>query len=160
MSAYMIDRNHVRYLVGAAMSRRIQGCSNAFRWRFADGELYGTDTAKATELGQMLWDENRRSIEHRYPDTVEDFDNAPGPIDETYIYSQFQVAPFPDYDPVQVIKACHCYEYQACEHPGWAGSEAKAVTDALLAAAVRALPGYEDAEWGAPEPSGAVVLIH
>ena len=31
MSAYMVDRGHVQYLVDAAMSRRIND-SGAFRW--------------------------------------------------------------------------------------------------------------------------------
>ena len=49
--------------------------------------------------------------------------------------------------PIDVIKACHCQEYQSCEHDGWETSTAKAIVDAIEGAASRALPGYDDAPW-------------
>jgi hypothetical protein len=55
------------------------------------------------------------------------------------------------------------FEYQACELPGWVGSEAGRFVDALRHALIRALPGYSDGPWTvddtpeppAPEPTPA-----
>jgi len=148
MSAYMVDREHIEYLLDAAMSQEI--CRGSSHWR--GGSLRAGDYDRAVVVGQMLWDANRRSIEARYPDTVSNFcDTAPGPVDETYVYD-FHRGRYHNFNPVQVLKACRCFEYQACEYEEWPTSEACAFIDALMRAAVSVLPGYEDAEWGVPEP--------
>lgn len=155
MSAYMVAREHVQYLVDAAMSYRLFGHDHTvMQWHHGGKShtLTSTDFATASKVGQMLWDENRLSIEQRYPDSREDFvANAPGPVGEEFVYGQHRRMPGEPFDPVQVIKSCHCYEYQACEHPGWGESEAKAFVDKLAKSATNALPGYEDAEWGPPK---------
>ena len=150
MSAYMIDRNHVAYLVTAATAPTIGHRNGSpLRWRHNGvcHQLGMNDTKRAAQAGQMLWDENHASVCHRYPD---DGDNLPGPIGEGYVYRQHTPAVV-ELDPLQVIKAAHCYRYQACEHDGWEGSEASAFIDSLIDACTHALPGYDDAEWGAPE---------
>ena len=48
---------------------------------------------------------------------------------------------------VQVIEACHGLAYQSCEAEEWEQSEACAIIQAIEAAAVRSLPGYEAAAW-------------
>jgi hypothetical protein len=50
--------------------------------------------------------------------------------------------------PAAVAKIARCYDYQACEHDGWAGSSAKAIADALMAAYPESLPDYEAMPWG------------
>jgi hypothetical protein len=55
------------------------------------------------------------------------------------------------FEALQVLKACACYAYQSCEHSGWEASEAHAFIQALKDKAVRTLPGYGDAVWGAPD---------
>lgn len=156
MSAYMVDRNHVSYLVKAAMSQQIQnGCG--FRWWVSRGgesrSMTCMDYALGVELGQMLWDANKESINARYPDTVKDMEHAPGPIGENYTFNESDITNGGiALDMVQVLKACDCYEYQSCEHEGWHDSEAYDFIHRLRARAWQALPGYDDAEWGAPEP--------
>lgn len=51
---------------------------------------------------------------------------------------------------VQIIKACNCYAYQACEHSAWESSFAKQLVDAIRCVAISNLPGYEMAAWGVP----------
>src|SRR5262245_14347801 len=158
MSAYMVDRNHIRYLVEAARCRRLNGDGTLY-W-FHCGVAYLLDSNKGTDcvnrppaaVGQMLWDENRTSIEARYPDTREDFSNATGPCDESFVYDRHELLSREPFDPVQVLKSCACYEYQACEHDGWKDSEAHAFIEALRDHAIAALPGYDNAIWGAPKP--------
>ena len=77
-----------------------------------------------------------RSVAHRY---AEDADEAAG----LYVYRR---SGHPA-DPVAVLKALDCYEYQACEDGGWEASEALAFCEALRHRAVGRLPGYEAAPW-------------
>mgnify|MGYP001575111209 CR=1 FL=1 len=153
MSAYIVDREHIAYLIDAALSRRIMRGASEFRW-YVGSVGYSLRFDNATAVGQMLWDENISSIQARYPDTRADMSNAPGPIGETFEYEHRLNAFAPAPDPVQVLKSVACYEYQSCEHGGWAASSAYTFCDALRHAAITALPGYDAAEWGAPEQRG------
>lgn len=148
MSAYIVDRDHIHYLLYAAASRVITQGGGIFRW-FHNGKWHELDPCnghRVREVGQMLWDECIASVSHRYDNDPKE--DLPGPIGEDYVYQPsnrvWNVA------PIQVIKSCHCYAYQSCEHDGWETSEAKAFVDRLEAAAVVALPGYEAAKWGYP----------
>lgn len=157
MSAYMVDREHIAYLLDAAMSVEVLGNgSHSLHWfNPQSGEceqLRVADYHRAAEVGQMLWNENRKSIEARYPDTVDDFcATAPGTVGETYVYGEHAGNPFAAVDVVQVLKACDCFAYQSCEHKGWKGSNARAFIESMRAQCIARLPGYAEAEWGAPK---------
>ncbi len=158
MSAYMIDRNHVRYLIEAALHLAESSAHREdFQFLRPDGwERIVRDCYKrsghmtATQAGQMLWDENMKSVLHRYPDCSPD--NVPGEIGEQYAYEHedYMIGPF-KFDLAQIIKACSCYEYQTCEHPGNEKSDALSFIKALRHMVCTALPGYENAVWGAPK---------
>lgn len=157
MSAYMCDHDHIEYLVEAGRNRKIE--AGIVRDAPTPENPWGIKVITDPQtIGQILWDENRRSIEHRYPDTQSGY-NLPGPVsngersDEQYAYihpkhSKYSGRPI---DPVQLIVSCYCYEYQACEHDAWETSEAKRYIESLVHRAVRMLPGYDEAEWGAPK---------
>jgi hypothetical protein len=50
--------------------------------------------------------------------------------------------------PVQILKLCDCYEYQACETgEAYYQSFAHAIIQAIRGKAWRRLPGYDEAEW-------------
>ena len=104
----------------------------------------------ACKVGQMLWDENIRSVSGRYPD-CKTLDDLPGVIGENYQLTESDIRPVMAVKAADVFSACKCYEYQACEHDGWKNSEAKAVIESLKNQAVRLIPGMEEASWGAPE---------
>jgi hypothetical protein len=100
-------------------------------------------------VGQMLWSENLRSVQCRYEDTKPT--ELPG-TDDIPLYDAH--APWPQpIDPVEVLKAADCYEYQSCEHPGWETSESRSFIMRLRQRAWQHLPGYDDAPWGAPDPT-------
>lgn len=80
----------------------------------------------------MLWDENYRSVNHRYG--------------ESEITPEYRWQPVRR-DPVSVLKAIACYEYQSCEHEGWRSSEARQFCDELRHRMIQFLPGYDEAEW-------------
>ena len=85
----------------------------------------------------MLLRENYVSVNHRYDE------NPTAMLDEPYAYSRVHKK----IDPVQVLKAIECLEYQSCEHPGWKTSEARTFLKSLEAKAISQLQGYDEADW-------------
>lgn len=159
MSAYMVDRIHIEYLLAAASHRAIsQG--TLYYGPHEQRQTFGLCESRERheEVGQMLWDENRKSIDYRYPDCAGNDENCPGEVGEDFRY-QHSGRCWSKMDAVQVIKACHCYRYQSCEHPGWERSLAASFIEVLIAAAVHSLPGYDAAEWGAPEPERGMIRL-
>ena len=90
MSAYIVERNHIRFLVASALyvaGRHHHG--DSFRWWHEGHHELRLDNA--TEVGQMLWDECRASVSYRYPS--DDRDDLPGPVNADLVY--FHVDPGP-----------------------------------------------------------------
>lgn len=170
MSAYMVEKAHIDALVRVALEGPQDGAygrphesSWPLSWTVLDSsELWGVrshalvrfDGLRSREtdrtpdqLGALLIAENRRSIEARYPDTLEDWSGAPGPLVQDYQDAyEYDGESVPRLTIAQAFKACNGYSYQACEHGnGWRGSEAHAVIDALRDALASALPGYDEA---------------
>ncbi|MBI2060714.1 MAG: hypothetical protein HYT87_13170 [Nitrospirae bacterium] len=149
MSAYIVSPHEINYLVQSAGLLATQQPPLTWVWDVnrsngcvKSGTLHPGDRAAQERIGQLLQVENLRSVEYRYsqiePHKPEEYTPTPITLKE---------------NPVQVIKSCHYYEYQSCEHPGWETSEACAFIQALEKAAMRALPGYKSAIWGAPTAS-------
>ena len=94
----------------------------------------------AGRVGAMLVAENRRSVDHRYDETE---------TEDPYVFTELPGRP----DPVIVLKAIACYEYQSCEHPEWEESEAHDFCEALRDRMISSLPGYDDAPgWEIQDP--------
>lgn len=147
MSAWIVDHNHIDFLVFAAKTWKSLNSWDGQRWR----EL------TPREAGQILWSENVRSVVGRYPDCPKDA--LPGPTAESLYMFEPTKGVWPDLDPVQVLKAARCLNYQCCDHEEWEGSEACRFLDNLITCAIGALPGYDAAEWGAPKPSRGMVSL-
>lgn len=147
MSAYAVTHGTIRLLIEAARRRNpMDPHAGSLRWyhngRSHEAGYYGDDE-RANEIGRMLAQENANSLNYRYPDDLN------GMIPEGWLdYVHFNCNK--ELTPAQVFKAAHCYEYQACEHPGWAESEAHAFLYALLHRWEGRVHGYVDAKWGAP----------
>lgn len=148
MSAYMVEPHHIAYLVAAAFD-----CPRQPDTPFFAGKLPKRGNPRVA-LAKMLEAENAKSVEYRYPRN--------GKVALTrWKVDALQASNWNallHFDPIQIVKAVHCYQYQACEHPDWQTSVAKEITDWILDNAIRALPGYEQAYWGAPEPLKLVVV--
>lgn len=125
MSAYVVSRSHIATLAHYALggSHRISN-----RW----GDMLA--------LANMLAAENAKSVAYRYQEAESGFQFS----------SAQQVVNFARYDlarnPVAILKAIQCLKYQSCEHPGWQESEAKLALSHIQSAAIRELPGYDEAE--------------
>ena len=150
MSAYIVDRNHIRFLVASALHVNERGRFHDYGFRWHDGKSgHQLDQYNATRIGQMLWDECINSVKYRYPEPNEH--GLPGPIEETFIYEHIPPGPSFEPTPAQIIKAVRCYQYQSCEHPEWETSSAHAFCNELIMGITSLLPDYEEAPWGAPE---------
>ena len=153
MSAYMVDRNHVVYLVKAAYN----AIPRPFHfWYNGTKQSEYVMRENKVEVAQALWDENKKSVVERYGDSEE----LPGPIGEDFVITEedFKMC-WLNVEPVQVLKACNCFEYQACEHREWPDSFAYAFIQALIDRYIGKLPGYDDAKWGAPDPNPGVMSL-
>ncbi len=168
MSAWIVSKEHIDALVQAARANRSPqypgDCCDSgmtYYWpeateRLTSRQLMGHDETpfdydeyiqdrqachhdvrqdSADRLGQMLWGENHRSVNARY---LED------DIEPLYTYSALPG----NVEPVTVLKAVACYEYQTCEHDGWEASEAHVFCETLRHKMTTWLPGYDDAPWG------------
>jgi len=102
-----------------------------------DKRMSQCQDADFVKLAQMLWDENIKSVQFRYPDCAESLENAPGPIGEDFkiTYKDADTL-YGNYSGWTVIRACGEYAYQSCEHPGWDTSEAKRFIENLQDCAI------------------------
>lgn len=154
MSAWIVGKTHIDLLVTAGLTfpgQRIQGA--CLRWWIPGNNPVDSKTLRhenADTVGVMLWAENYRSVMHRYPDAETDGDGVPGPDGFTGAHVlTYEYLRVPGrIDPVVVLKAMDCYEYQSCEHDGWQNSSARAFCAALQATCIGLLPGYDKAPWG------------
>lgn len=130
MSAYFLNRAHIDALVTYASQRSILG--------------FDKDA-----LGRILWNENRESVRARYADADAIWPDVADVEDYTHRDAYVTT--------VAIVKACHCYAYQSCEHEGWAKSPGKRIVDVLEKSALHALgttyealsrtPAYAAAPW-------------
>ena len=143
MSAYVVDRHHIVYLMKAAKH------VGAYDMLHQDG---ADPTAGRLRRAQALWDECVKSVRHRYPGDEE----LPGPIGEDYqIRGEDFHMNWGHFDLLQIINACKCWEYQSCEHPEeQRNAEPWALVEKIKTYALsRFMCGQEQLVWGAPEPS-------
>ena len=157
MSAFQLSKEHIHVLVAAGIpggrygtvSVRIPGdMEAAIQARVRDmGVECGDDVEvrvaeNAEKIGQLLADENAVSVGYLYSD----------PTTEAVVYGAHR-SPARRYSAVEVIKACDCFVYQSCEHPGWGKSLAKLIVHAIRERAISELPGYQEADWGIEDPA-------
>jgi hypothetical protein len=113
MSAWIVTSGHIDVLVHALAQYEVVS-----RDLGADG---------FRRLGQTLWEENHKSVNYRYSECT----SVPAYQLRTTEASL---------DPIVVLKAVACYEYQTCEHEGWYDSRARDLMDQLHAAILERNP--------------------
>ena len=127
MSAFIVNKKHIDALLTWAIKREQP------IWFYHDGHrMIARDGAHY--LGVVLTEANYRSVNYRY----EERSKAP-----QYVYTEYPRV----LTPVEVLKACDCYDYQACEVADYRGSLAAAIVQAIRQRAIAELPGYEEAAW-------------
>ena len=151
MSAYIVDKDHISFLVNAAFKAAANDHSLSFSW-YHNGERHELTSGNCDEVGQMLLDECVTSVSFRYSDAG--ITQLPGPNSAYWLIPfrhDVHVTQRADENWVaQVFKSIDCYEYESCEHPEWRSSSALVFIETLRKQACRMLPSYNKAEWGAP----------
>src|SRR4051812_7977607 len=116
MSAHIVSKGHIDYLVAAALFGP-QGHHPNWSAYFFNPETSKTFDPREDPdaLGRMVWAENYASVAYRYQDSAAD--GLPGPSDfdvaEVYAYS-FGGHRTPDQPPaVAILKAIDGLEYQS-----------------------------------------------
>ena len=127
MSAYLVSSKHIDVLVAGAKQYTGPGPFSWHSWpgliRAEFSRFHGDDGAEDMRfnpdtLGRELWAENLRSINARYPDTIEDPGNTPGAGDDMFDVLAYTYGPGArvlDVDPLGLLGAIRGYRYQACE---------------------------------------------
>ena len=131
MSAWIVYPDHVSYLVACALDLAPDGFLS-----FGNGTLLTPHTKD--EIGQLLMDENVRSVGYRY--SRDTFDELPGPVDKTGILDYRHIELDLPFDPIVLLKQLDCYAYQACECPDWLETDAHAFCEAVRGLAEMTLP--------------------
>ena len=109
--------------------------------------LYGSLNAgsylqDANETANLLYQENIRSVKHRYPRVPDD--QLPGPIDRPAHITVKSEDRLKTVAAMKVLRLCDELEYQSCETPDYYQTEAFMALHLIRKAAVRNLPGYAD----------------
>jgi hypothetical protein len=144
MSAFVVSHDHIDALLTFASDKRIIDDLGYFVNR-------GATKLTPSEIGRVLLAENERSVCHRYPDCTPG--DAPGKIGEEAVNYNFHR--FSEFDRMQhaqkcawVLKACQCFDYQACETDDYEQSIAHQIIRRIEARVIESLPYYEEAPWG------------
>lgn len=131
MSAYLVRDEHINVLVHALDEYSTDHYVHIQSTVSYDLPLLGKEAKD--RVGQILRDENVRSVNERYDD-------------DRMVFYQY-AAPAHDFSPVEILKAIDCYEYQSCESKTWPTSPAASIIAGLRSLAISRLPGYDDASW-------------
>ena len=136
-SCDVVSHDHLDLLVSAAerLALLVPTATAAFSpAAAASAGLVGTPTA----AGRLLLEENLAAARWRR-------DRGRGRLelpDGQLHYEHRTVARF---GLMEVLKAAHAYQQLAADSPGWAGSAARRLVDAVVLAATQQLPGYAQA---------------
>jgi hypothetical protein len=117
-----------------------------------DGRHDRADRVDPDAQGRMLWEENVKSLRHRYPtdsDAHRAFDAQ---------VSGYSFAEYVGVKPGPIGCLADFYDYQACERPTWRDSDAFLALAELRVQLARRLPGAEAAPWGVTDESDIAIF--
>ncbi len=154
MSAYLVDTHLIDYVLTFARSQRASVYVPSLHRRVnVDLQPCPSLDARcnADWIGGVLLAENIRSLVSRYGASAAQ-DDAGGCDPWAYRFREHVAAnAHGGKVAVQALKALACFDYQACESDDYDRTDAAHIVRDMRAEAIRALPGYEFASWGAPE---------
>jgi hypothetical protein len=141
MSAYMCSERELTVLAAYA----VEHCLHAVPYEMKASENTARTQAR---VFSMLVSENLASLGYLCPARANSSEHEA--IFDAYTFDKAALrSPAVVAMPaLHIIKLCHHYAYQSCEHPGWEASAACKLVRAIEAHAVRDLPGYDAAPWG------------
>jgi hypothetical protein len=141
MSAWVVSKEHIDVILAAA----IAAAEEPFTWAepLRDVRFFDNEPDELARLGELLLQENVRSVRARYAHKPDVNRMIPSWALEPYVFDDPGFVP----TPVEGLRALDCLEYQSSEHRAWETSEAKAFCEALRQRLTMQLPGYKQAPW-------------
>ena len=130
MSAFVVSQTHIDALLTFAQRPQYDSPASYYKENGTTVTFYDNLNA----IGQILLDENVRSVNFRYEEQTDS---------PSYLYHPYRG----NLTPVQIIKACDCLNYQSCETDDWKNTEAHLILDTIRERAINELPGMDAAEW-------------
>jgi hypothetical protein len=125
MSAYMVSDLHLNAIVTYASNNSVS---------VFIGNKWFDVRCNEQRIIAILETANKESLHVRYGD-----DDVTTGI-KYKITDKYQ-------SPMQIIKLCDCFNYQACEVNDYEHTPAAAIIKAIIHNAINNLPGYGDLEW-------------
>lgn len=143
MSAYMVSDEQINVMLWAATR---YADSPSFLFESSYGARWIQDHDSKTALGQELINVNAQSLKDQYND-----DSG---------FSSYTYAPprFATWEPLELIKIVHNYEYQACDNKNWTDSDARRFCEALVRQLLYCVPGFDQAHWGIEEDTTPTIF--
>jgi hypothetical protein len=153
MSAYIVSHDHIDGLLSFALDQV------SYYVPTIDRRIEIT-LDNAEEIGRILLTENERSVYFRYRDLNASKPGLSKPGTDGQDAENYSFRPWPlsrRPQPIEILKACECFDYQACETDDYEQSIAWRIIDAIRHGAIRKLPGYENADgWELRRPTSKV----
>jgi hypothetical protein len=128
MSSYIVPDHHINTLITWA-NRQGQASRQVTYWWQGKHRNFTDDVERCASV---LYAENVRSVNARYREATP----ADGFVFDFVRVDRLQA--------VDIIKACHGYQYQASDTADFEQSEAYAMVQGIEQAAIRTLPGYAE----------------
>jgi hypothetical protein len=142
MSAYVVNEEHVNYLVAAAEQFGRTSPIYCGDYRAAGDEK--------TRVARALMSANIKGVSHCY--RGESLESLPGPVDKPDVETMEYRKPKTAIKWQTVIKALDGYEYQSCDAPDFYGSDAFHFCYRLRRRVIDSLPDMYEAEgWSIDE---------
>lgn len=149
MSAFIVSHDHIDALLTFAKLHRVSYYVPQSICNKPGGTRVDITRDNATEVGRILLTENERSVRYRYPRSGDDLPGTIGENAATYSFREFSELHRLQHGTkcAWILSGCRCFDYQACETDDYDQTLAHLIIEAISAAAVRALPGMDDAPW-------------
>jgi len=140
MSAFVCNEKHFLALAAWATRPTAGGARvhASYLSHFGGVDCSGRDREDvARYFANVLMWENVRSVRARYNHEWSVAPLIPTPLGEHCV----------GLTPLHILKMCDCLEYQSCETDDYHTTTAWHLLQAIRRAAIRELPGYDEAPW-------------
>lgn len=132
MSAFIVSYATINAILAFAVAHKA--------WFYTDNipGKYANEEGIAPMVGRIILHENYRAVNHRYDEEI-----------RAHVLRYVPAAKV--LRPVEVLKLISCVEYQLAEPDNYKRTEAWELLQAIKDAAIRELPGFEEATRDLPD---------
>lgn len=159
MSSFILGKVHIDAMLTAAIDT--DGVSGLYVYHDGRGQKVNHDTVDY--WGAELVAENVRSVRGQYGDITGSLEGAPGPTDNQFavdaVKGIYRFERTESKDPVEILNAILCYEYQSDDHDMLDSSPAGAFCRYLKNSLIHRLPGA-DGVWEITERGRPLVSLY